>query len=334
VTKHHTLALYMGLVFSSLFAHSVQAQYSYTTNLDSTLTITNYTGSGGDLVVPETINGLSVSKIGDYAFYETTNLTSVALPNGVTSIGKSAFGHITSLTNIVLPAGLISIGDFTFWSCSKLATADIPSSVTTIGQYAFAFSGLTSVVIPDGVTTIRYSTFRECSSLTNAIIGSNVVSIGTAAFDGCKSLPSVILPASLTYVGPSAFSFCNNLKYVVFLGNAPTLGSSIFFTTPATVYYMPATTGWGSTFSDRPTMPWDQAAPLIHGTTDGLGVREGSFRIPVSGPPSLVVVTDASSDLIHWTPLATNVLTGSVEFINDVDWTNHPNRFYRAHTQY
>ena len=69
----------------------VQAQYSYTTNADDTLTITNYTGPGGAVDVPATINGLPVTSIGYIAFYDCTNLTSVTIPSSVTSIGEEAF---------------------------------------------------------------------------------------------------------------------------------------------------------------------------------------------------------------------------------------------------
>ena len=68
----------------------VQAQFTYTTN-NGTITITGYTGSGGAVTIPSTINGLPVTSIGDYAFYNCTSLTSVTIPNSVTSIGDEAF---------------------------------------------------------------------------------------------------------------------------------------------------------------------------------------------------------------------------------------------------
>ena len=75
----------------------VQAQFNYTTN-NGTITITGYTGPGGAVAIPDTINGLPVTRIGDSAFDGETSLTSVTIPNSVTSIGEEAFSCCTSLS--------------------------------------------------------------------------------------------------------------------------------------------------------------------------------------------------------------------------------------------
>src|SRR5688572_30005781 len=78
-----------------------QAQFSYTT-INGTITITGYTGPGGAVAIPDTINGLPVTSIGDYAFTQRTSLTSVTIPDSVTTIGESAF-ESCSLTSVTIP---------------------------------------------------------------------------------------------------------------------------------------------------------------------------------------------------------------------------------------
>ena len=83
---------------------------------DGKVTITNYTGKGGDVVVPDTIDGLPVTAIGDNAFCYCTGLTSITLPEGCTTIGYYAFSGCTNLTSITLPDGC-SIGEGAFKGC-------------------------------------------------------------------------------------------------------------------------------------------------------------------------------------------------------------------------
>ena len=89
----------------------VQAQdYTYTTNADNTITITGYTGDGGDVVIPDTINSLPVISIGNAAFWFCTSLTSVTIPNSVTSIGADAFYYCFGMSNVMIGNSITSIG--------------------------------------------------------------------------------------------------------------------------------------------------------------------------------------------------------------------------------
>lgn len=98
----------------------------------------------------------------------STEVTSVNIPNGVTSIGYLAFSGCTSLTSITIPNGVTSIGDDAFSGCSSLISITIPDSVTDIGTYAFYnCSSLSSITIPDSVTLIDDMVFAECTSLAN-----------------------------------------------------------------------------------------------------------------------------------------------------------------------
>ena len=97
----------------------VQAQFLHTTN-NGTITITGYTGPGGAVTIPDTINGLPVTGIGSQAFYRRTSLASITIPSGVTSIGDYAFGGCTSLKRITIPGSGTLIGDRAFSYCTSL----------------------------------------------------------------------------------------------------------------------------------------------------------------------------------------------------------------------
>ena len=128
----------------------------------------------------------------DYAFGSCKNLTSVTIPDSVTSIGDHAFNGCTSLTNITIPNSVTSIGNYSFSGCTNLINITIPDSVTSIGDNAFyKCESLTDIIIPNSVISIGYSAFSDCSGLANIAISDSVTSIGVSAFSGCISLKSI-----------------------------------------------------------------------------------------------------------------------------------------------
>ena len=163
--------------------------------------------------------GDKVQHIPSNLCYNMRNLTSITIPNSVTSIGISAFMYCSGLTSVTIGNGVTSIGNATFMYCSSLTSITIPNSVTSIGFKAFSnCSGLTSVTIGNGVTYIGYNAFYKCSSLTSVTIGESVTSIGENAFSECSSLTSVVWNAencadlSGLYLGDSDYPFYNSFQ--------------------------------------------------------------------------------------------------------------------------
>ena len=189
-------------------------------------TITKYTGTGGAIAIPSTLGGYATAAIGEYAFWNCGNVTSVTIPVSVTSIGDAAFMKCTSLTAIdvlrgnpsyesvggvlynktdslvqypggrsgpfIMPNTVTSIGDRAFAQCTLLTSVAIGEKVVSIGAWAFLeCTGLTSVTIPDSVTTIGREAFRYCTWTTSMVVGRNVTSIGQDAFNYCTHLTSL-----------------------------------------------------------------------------------------------------------------------------------------------
>ena len=169
-----------------------------------------------------------VTNIGDKAFYECNNLTSVEIPNSVTSIGSFTFAKCRSLISVTIPNSVTSIGDYAFFYCEDLTSVTIPNSVTSIGLGAFGCSGLTSIEIPNSVTSIGRYAFNGCSGLTSVTIPNSVTSIGDAAFFGCDALTSVEIPNSVTSIGDYAFSY-TVLTSVTIPNSVTSIGNHAFF---------------------------------------------------------------------------------------------------------
>ena len=178
-----------------------------------------YIGSEPSVILPDTVYG------GDYelyrfAFHGCTSMTSVTIPDSVTSIGEYAFSGCKSLTSVTIPDSVTSIGDDAFSWCKSLTSVTIPDSVTIIRLGVFSeCTSLTSVTIPDSVTSIGYEAFRGCTSLTSVTIPDSVTSFGDVAFNGCSGLKELTIPISLNAVESNyspAFDGCTGIQTVHF----------------------------------------------------------------------------------------------------------------------
>ena len=164
----------------------------------------------------------SVTSIGQSAFSGCSGLTSITIPSSITSIDEQTFENCTGLTSINIPNSVTSIGEGAFLGCSGLTSIAIPSSVTSIGGGAFSgCSGLIAITIPSSVTKIEDGTFNNCTSLTSVNLHSGLDSIGSnnyyhssGVFVGCTSLTTITIPNRVRYIGKSAFKYCTGLTAV------------------------------------------------------------------------------------------------------------------------
>ena len=179
--------------------------------------------------VKEYVLGDDLKGIGSYAFFDCSGLTSISIPNSVTSIREYAFAHCSGLTSVSIPNSVTSIGSDAFYGCSGLTSITIPESVTSIGDYAFIYcTGLTSINIPNNVTSIEERAFSGCTGLTSITIPNSVTSILNYAFEGCSGLTSITIPNSVTSIGSSAFSGCTGLTSINIPNNVTSIGKYVF----------------------------------------------------------------------------------------------------------
>ena len=156
----------------------------FTSNGDGTCIVSGIgTCTDTEIVIPAAYNGERVTGIGESAFSDCLELTSIIIPESVTSIGKYAFVWCRSLTSIMLPDSITSIDDGVFEICSALTSIAIPDSITSIGQGAFfGCDGLTSITLGKGVTTIEDDAFADCYKLAE-VINRSSLNITTGSSD-------------------------------------------------------------------------------------------------------------------------------------------------------
>jgi BspA type Leucine rich repeat region (6 copies) len=360
------LAIAMGLAISTVLAHG--DDFTYITN-NATLMITGYTGPGGDVNIPSEINGLPVTRIGGYAFYDYATIRSVQIPNGVTVIDNWAFYMCGNLVSLTLSESLIQIGTAAFSRCSSLTDLTLPTAVATIGSDAFAHcTNLSSVTIPMNVTNIGSGSFGDCRGLTGInvdplnplftsvdgvlfngsktallqfpsgragayTVPTTATTIGPLAFSGCARLTNATLHEDINEIGRFAFYECQSLAALYFRGNSPKCDETSSLQPPnsLTVYYLPGSTGWSNTYARQPAAMWLFSSPIIlaFGPSFGIQTNTFGFRISWATNSSVVVETSGNPAEPTWRPLTTNPLVDGWSYFSDAEWTNYPARFYR-----
>ena len=247
-----TFALFLSLLNSvsyTVFATESTSNEGFTYEvLNGTYcTITGYTGTAAEVVIPSEIDGYivqqisngafrnnkniekvvfseNIEKIGSYIFYGCTSLTYVGFNNKLTNIGEGMFGECTALTEITIPVGVTEIGQSAFISCAALKEVNLPETLTTICSYAFnKCTELTDIVIPDNVKEIDGYAFNDCTNLVSVNLPAGWETTGTdssyrynSPFTGCTKLTEITLPEGMKRVPAYAFESMTSLKTINF----------------------------------------------------------------------------------------------------------------------
>ena len=179
--------------------------------------------------------------IPNYAFYGCSSLTSITIPESVTSIGAHAFWGCIGLTSITIPKGVTSIGDSAFDGCSGLTSINVAEENNEYASFdgvlynknktdiIYCPKGKTSVMIFEGATSICDYVFYNCGSLTSITIPEGVTSIGSYAFYGCSSLTSITIPEGVTSIGNSVFRYCSSLTSITIPESVTSIGDYAFW---------------------------------------------------------------------------------------------------------
>ncbi|MGN0543663.1 MAG: leucine-rich repeat protein [Acutalibacteraceae bacterium] len=242
--------------------------YTYTVSNGEAIIERRISDVSGDITIPDTLGGYPVTVISNMLFSYCTGLTSVNIPDSVTSIDECAFYKCTGLTSVKIGNGVTSIGDCAFSGCAGLTSITIPDSVTSIGGDAFfGCTGLKSVyytgdiadwcsvdlgnitsnpmyyantfcingktvegelIIPDGVISIGDYAFENCFGLTSVIVSNSATSIGWYAFYKCTELTSTTIPDCVKSIGGYAFCGCTRLTNVKIPDSVTSIGDCAF----------------------------------------------------------------------------------------------------------
>ena len=224
----------------------------YVKDRDIDVVVTKYNGSAANVVIPDTINGDTVTDIGSYAFEDCTDVQTVKFPKDLETIGYGAFSGCENLKSLDLPGTLTTIGEYAFSGCTKLTSLDLPDTVKTIEDYAFSgctklasfhypanwqsgawgvfenCESLTTITVPEGITEIADNAFGGANYLKTVVLPSTLEKIGNSAFLGCAAMTEINLPASLKTLGDSAFDDCTSLQKINFPAGLTTIGSWAF----------------------------------------------------------------------------------------------------------
>lgn len=203
--------------------------FKYSENSDGkTATITGYTGTKPDIIIPNKIGDYTITTIGEYAFQKSTVITDVIIPEGIKTISTLAFSNCYYLKSVVIPSTVTYIGTYAFQYCDSLTQVTMFNGVKTVDSGAFRDSdNLTSFIFPDSVTALGEKIFLDCDRLQTVVLPKNIKSIPIKFFRDCDSLANVNIPDGVTNIGYDAFRYCN-LKSVVIPDSVTSIGDCAF----------------------------------------------------------------------------------------------------------
>lgn len=313
---------------------SGQTLYYKISGGNATVTSPDFWGDyTGNLVIPSSVSyggtTYTVTSIDVMAFggcYD--HLTSVTIPNTVTSIGDLAFSTCLGLTNVTIPNSVTSIGAFAFAHCYNLVNFTIPNSVTTIGD--FAFFGVRNIIYHGSATGSPWNAlgvngyveepfiFSDATkthlcgclySANSAVIPNSVTTIEDWAFFNC-SLSSVTIPSSVTSIGEHVFDGCQLLGSIVCKSSTPPFaGGEGTFAFLSDYHSCSISVPCGSTSAYRNAPGWDQFTNFIEDINYNISAVSadnamGSVRVtqqPTCTLPAIIQATPADNYTFdHW----------------------------------
>lgn len=293
----------------------------------------------GVLNIPEKIDGVTVTAIGNRAFQDCQMLTDINIPGTVTHIGTLAFYNCYGLTEMTIPKSVVTGGSGNWfsdaynlkkvifedgtteilpncmWGADGLEEVYIPKSVKKIGRMAFYWcSKIKSITLPQGLEVIGDGCFEGCSGLSYIEIPSSVKEIGHAAFEGC-GLTKVILNEGLEKMGDNAFCNCSGLTHIDFPSTLKSIGWYAFTGVPLKNVFIPKNLensesgGWFWGLDEYNSIVFEDG--ITHIPKDALrGARAGVVIIPDSAKTIGYGALEGTFDMVY-APEA--VLDGAID---------------------
>jgi hypothetical protein len=292
---------------NTLFAQSLTVDFTYN-GLDYMLNNQNNTA---------TVLGLAQGNEDATTITIPATITHEGNPYTVTAIGNSAFGDLegvynndpnamnTTLTSVTIPNTITSIGEGAFVACFALSSINIPNSVETIENGAFMFCiGLSSITFEENssLTSIEDNTFYGCIALESIDIPNNVTTIENFAFLGCSNLTSITIPSSVNFISGRAFLHCEQLTSVTCLGRiAPVLETyAVFSSTPDS---KTLTIPFGSNYEDfENSTVWEVVYHKIYPGEYGFIDHNNPFEVTASNKiiNQSILVIEQGGELINY----------------------------------
>lgn len=292
----------------------------YHTNRTAIVAPLRPNGYSGDIVVPGTVtyNNVQYQVISiEKAFGWCSNLTSISIPEGVTTIDDYAFATCGNLVSINIPSSVMSIGECAFYNCSSLTAVSLPNNVKSIGSSAFreciklenvtlgnsltslgigAFfhcSSLMSIIIPNSVKVISQNCFYQCTGLTSVVIPDGVETIDVQGFCNCSGLKTVTIPNSVKSIGTNAFRSCSSLESVVSYIKIPyVIDDYVFYEIPANaVLHVP----YGTMNAYQNTAGWSKFSKIVEMESEPIAAEIGSGVYYLFNPASGKYLCGANS---------------------------------------
>ena len=247
LTRALSVAFIIGML-SGVHAGVTSDGFIYEFGESNTVRLIGYSGAGGNLLLPEEIEGMLVAEVAARAFSYQAGITAVAIPGTITEIPFEAFFACSNLTQLILHEGVCELAGSAFFGCPALEQLTVPASLFPVGVGIFDATNLTAT-LANGTTSVRAGLFDGMKGLASVSLPTSIESIGDDAFRrtgltgidlpyslseiGARSfartpLASIALPSAMTFLGPAAFKKCHLLTNVVFPDSLSVIGEDAF----------------------------------------------------------------------------------------------------------